>query len=347
MDHVQETIIEPRLRTGNRPLTEDGNPKSSDRPVRTRRRLPTNRSCTKVRHHEGRRLAMRAESVEGARRNRPDNRGGITTGNGSLAAPPGISGKEVGQVEKRTMRRLVIANQKGGVGKTALAVNLSFHFHESGISTVCLDLDVQGNASHTLSSWKSGVTSSAMFSDGPSFTVQQPALIESDACLADLDTRSLAELAPCLDRNLRKLAGFELCLIDTAPSLGVGLASALMTADYVLCPLCLEYYSLQGLERMVTTIQNVRTVNPRLQFLGLVPSLVDRRDPRQRRHLEELLEAYPDLVSPAIGRRGSVAEGLALGVPVWRIQKTAAKEAAKEFRAVAAWVADRMGINHE
>ena len=355
MEHVQKTVIGPRLRSGDSSSADDGRQAAFGRAIRPSGRPQADGCRGGIPDHERSGLAMREQGMgDPPKRGRRSSRGRVAAGDGDSAGTPGVSCPQMGSVqEKRPLRRLVIANQKGGVGKTALAVHLSWMFQDQGSDVCFMDLDVQGNGSHTLSGWTSGLTSSAMFDGGLESVsaVPRPALIESDPKLADLDGRQLEDLAPGLDRSLQMLdgLGFDLCVIDTAPSLGVGLACALLAADYVICPLCLEYYSLQGLERMVATIRNVKTINPRLQFLGLVPSLVDRRDPRQRQHLDELVAAYPDLVSPPIGRRSSVAEGLALGLPVWRIDKRAAKEAAKEFRAVGAWVAARMdgGISDE
>ena len=73
---------------------------------------------------------------------------------------------------------------------------------------------------------------------------------------------------------------------------------------------------------MVTTITNIRRANPKLKFLGMVPSKVDARNPRHGRHLKELNQAYPQLMVPAgIGLRSSIADALASCVPVWKIKK--------------------------
>jgi len=135
------------------------------------------------------------------------------------------------------------------------------------------------------------------------------------------------------------------CLIDTAPSLGNSMAAALYAADYVISPIELEAYSIQGIKKMVTAIANVRKANPDLQFLGMVPSKVDNRNPRHGRHLDELVRAYPQLIIPTgIGLRSSIADALATCVPVWKIKKTAARKATQEVRALADHVLKRMEI---
>ena len=112
------------------------------------------------------------------------------------------------------------------------------------------------------------------------------------------------------------------------------MSAALASADFVLSPIELEVYSIQGIKMMLTTIFNIRKeCNPGLSFLGMLPSRVDARNPRHKAHLQELQAAYPKLLVPvSIGLRSSVANALASQMPVWRIRKTAARSAAKEFR---------------
>lgn len=254
------------------------------------------------------------------------------------------------------MKTLVTANQKGGVGKTSTLVHLAFDFLERGLRVAVIDLDTQANASFTLQQFQSGYLASQMFSEngtglrawfkkapeGP-----QMRLIAADAKLADMEKFSVAEAASCFKANMQALheSGFDVCLIDTAPSLGVSMAAALFSADYVLSPIELEAYSIQGIKKMVTTISNVRKTNPKLKFLGMMPSKVDARNPRHARHLDELQRAYPQLMIPAsVGLRSSIADALSTGVPVWKIKKTAARKATAEIRALADYVFSKMEI---
>lgn len=254
----------------------------------------------------------------------------------------------------KVMKTLVTANQKGGVGKTSTLVHLAFNFYERGLKVAVIDLDTQGNASYTLRGFQSGATASTLFTDAP-VTLNglngadgpHMALIESDAGLANLEKMSLGDAGTNFRAAIEAIAaqGFDVCLVDTAPSLGVSLGAALLAADYVLSPIELEAYSIQGIAKMNTTIANIRKVNPKLRFLGMVPSKVDGRNPRHGRHLEELEQAYPQLMIPAkVGLRSSIADALASGVPVWKIKKTTARKAAKEVRALADHVFTKMEI---
>jgi len=250
------------------------------------------------------------------------------------------------------MQTLVVANQKGGVGKTSTIVHLAFDFLERGKKVAFIDLDTQGNASFTLQAFQSGINASKLLSSDEIdlSNIKHDngiSLIESDPGLANLEKMTLAEAGKNFRSAIQQLKahGFDICLIDTAPSLGITMGAALLSADYVLSPIELEAYSIQGIKKMVTTIANIRKANPTLQFLGMVPSKVDARNPRHGRHLTELSGAYPALMVPSkIGLRSSIADALASGVPVWKIKKTAARVAAKEMRSLAAFVLNKMEI---
>lgn len=253
-------------------------------------------------------------------------------------------------------KTMVVAQQKGGVGKTASLVHIAFDFYERGLRVAVIDLDTQANASFSLSEYASGYLASHLFDeDGDTLRSafselpEGPllCLIESDPALADMEKRSLTEAATRFKENIEALAdsGFDVVLIDTAPALGVSLAAALYAADSVLSPIELEAYSIQGIKKMLTTIANVRKQNTKLKFLGMVPSKVDARNPRHVRHQAELTAAYPQLMIPAsVGLRSSIADALASRMPVWKIKKTAARKASMEVRALAAYVYEKMEI---
>ena len=286
---------------------------------------------------------------------------GVRASVGNSTRASGLHCQEVGRgrdkkAGNQKMKTLVVANQKGGVGKTSAVVHLAFDFFERGLRVLVIDLDTQANASYSLQEFDSGFLASQMFEadailpnswfkDLPEGPVVQ--LIAADAPLANMEKRVLADVAASFKDNLKTFAdcGFDVCLIDTAPALGASMAAALFSGDYVLSPIELESYSIQGIEKMVKTIVNVRKANPGLQFLGMLPSKVDGRNPRHGQHLEELEKAYPQLLVPvSVGLRSSIADALASCVPVWKIQKTAARKATQEIRALAAHVFERMEI---
>ncbi|MDD2660677.1 MAG: ParA family protein [Methylococcales bacterium] len=255
---------------------------------------------------------------------------------------------------------LVVANLKGGVGKTSTLVHLGFDYFERNLRVCVIDLDIQANASHTLKKYDTGFKASQLF-DSPNTNGENlrkilrglpegpvMSLIASDPALADMERRNLVDAAQTFKEHITviKESNFDVILIDTAPALGINLAAALSSADYVLSPIEMETYSIQGIKMMITTIASIKgKVNDKLSFIGMMPSKVDGRNPRHKKHLTELIEAYPKLMTPVkIGLRSSVADAVASGVPVWQIKKTAARKAATEVRAVAKYVYDAMGM---
>jgi chromosome partitioning protein len=172
------------------------------------------------------------------------------------------------------------------------------------------------------------------------------ALIEADLQLANLERLDYGAAAKALRASLDQLAEyFDVCIIDTAPSLGVAMTAAVLAGDFVLSPVEMEAYSIHGMKKLVQVIANLRQSNPGLQFMGMLPNKVDRRKPRHVANLEALRDAYPDYVLPvSVGSRDSIAEALGEQRPVWAIKKTAARVAIKEMRAVAQHVFEKMEI---
>ncbi len=250
------------------------------------------------------------------------------------------------------MKTVVIAQGKGGVGKTASAAHIAFYAREAGLRVLAVDLDT-GNLSKTLANNNIGVPASALFLDTPpSGLAAKPEnsgrldLIAADDLLANLVFLPLEQCMNNLVLNLHAFSkDYDLCIIDTAPGLGIALASALHAADAVLAPMEMESYSMEGIKYMMRTILNARQRNPRLTFLGILPSRVDRRNPRHVRHLAQFRQAQESLLVPlVIGMRSSVAEALDQGVPVWTLRKTSARAAGAEMRALGNYVLTKMGV---
>lgn len=248
-----------------------------------------------------------------------------------------------------------VAQQKGGDGKSTSIVHLAFDFFElRELRVGVIDLDPQQNSSSTLRQFASGYTASKLFEADSTDRLhavfaELPAgplisLIAADDEMTDVNMLKFKQISENFKTNVQALARyFDVLLIDTAPSLNVSLASALNAADFVLSPIQMQKYSIDGIRKLLTVISNVRKLNPKLQFLGMLPSMVDGRDPMQMRNLAALRAKYSELMLPMeIHRRGSIAEAMAAGIPVWKIKKTTARPAAQEVRAMAAYVYEKM-----
>lgn len=247
------------------------------------------------------------------------------------------------------MKTVVVANGKGGVGKTADAAHIAFHSAEEGHKTVVIDLDT-GNLSKTMADFRLDAPASALFLDvRPTVpaTDKRIGLVHADRLLANLVYMPIEHALRNFPVNLRAFEeqGYDLCVIDTPASIGIATITALRTADAVISPVEMEAYSIEGIKDMMRVILGARQHNPKLQFLGIVPNRVDRRNPRQVKHLAQVQAAHAQLLAPVVvGLRTSVAEALAMGEPVWNSKKTAARAAGAEMHALGAHVLNKMGM---
>lgn len=249
------------------------------------------------------------------------------------------------------MKTLVVANQKGGVGKTTLLVHMAHYAAEAGSRVLVIDLDPQCNTTSSLEAFASDIVASALFGsnaiDPKQKSEHRITLIGADSALLNVDRASLDATQSFVGqvRRLADSAQFDLCLIDTAPALGLRMVAAVTAANYVIAPIELEAYSTDGIAAMLKTIYGIRQkLNPGLQFLGMLPSRVNTHSPAQKANLVDLLKRHPDLiVRKAITQRTATGEAAGAKKPVWALRKTSARDAGQEMKAVLAHIIDKMG----
>jgi len=243
------------------------------------------------------------------------------------------------------MKVLTINNQKGGVGKTMLAVHAAWFFSEIKMQrTLFIDLDPQHNASGVLKDAAVDQTSFDLLTMAISVPPWPLTLLPAIRHLSQIvaptefpgDTVDAQALIAQTAANLETAAeSFDIAIIDTSPAWSVKSLVALSVSDYLLSPIDLEDFSIDGIEELQRSVQMVKMhTNPRLQFLGLVPSRVQTGSQRQRQALVSIVQSFGgDLIfaGAAISQRSAFAEAMSERRPVWHDPKTAARTAKNEL----------------
>lgn len=251
------------------------------------------------------------------------------------------------------MSVMVWGNQKGGVGKSTLAVLfVQWLAERRGQRVAVIDLDTQGDCSRPFLAHDAGEVSVRLFSHEALKTpLAAPgggriALVRATSPVGDVEWADHKDVIPAFDFHVRAIAkAFDVVVIDTPPAPGVRMAAALMAADFVVTPIEMEEFSLEGVSRMLRTVFGLKsTQNPRLEFLGLVPNRLNPLSVRQTQSLAELFKTYPQYVVPGrIGTRTAIPEAISERKSLWAMKKSSAREAAAELDQVFSYLWGRMG----
>ena len=226
-------------------------------------------------------------------------------------------------------RIFVVANQKGGVGKTSIAVNLSASLAHYGRRVLLIDLDPQGNATTG-----SGIDKSACDKTVYGVLLGEHSLGDAvRACEGNYDmvpsNRELAgaevELIAIDRREFRlrdalaeSVRGYDFVVIDCPPALNMLTVNGFTAADAVIIPMQCEYYALEGLSDLVGTLRKVKqNLNPRIEIEALVRTMYDPRSTLTVQVSDELKRHYGDKVfDTVIPRNIRIAEAPSFGKPV-------------------------------
>ena len=221
-----------------------------------------------------------------------------------------------------------IVNQKGGVGKTTTAVNLSAALHELGQRTLLCDFDPQANATSGLGIEKRKIKKSIydvlMNEADPAQAVVHTDYGDVLPACADL-AGAAVEMIGVEDREHQLKTrldalrdDYDMIFIDCPPSLELLTLNALCAADSVLVPVQCEYYALEGLSDLLSTVRIVkRSLNPKIGLEGVVLTMYDGRTNLSMQVAEEVKRHFPGQVyATVIPRNVRLSEAPSFGKPV-------------------------------
>ena len=245
---------------------------------------------------------------------------------------------------------IAVVNQKGGVGKTTTAVNLTAALHDLGLKVLLCDFDPQANATSGLGVDKRKIKHSiydVTISDVPVesaiVSTQYGDVLPSTADLAGATVELIGaeHRERQLEKALQPVKGkYDVIFIDCPPSLELLTLNGLCAADGILVPVQCEYYALEGLSDLMSTLRMVkRRMNPRLEIFGVALTMYDGRTNFSAQVAQEVRRHFPGKVySTVIPRNIRLAEAPSHGIPVTAYDRSsrgavAYKAMAKEIKA--------------
>ena len=242
-----------------------------------------------------------------------------------------------------------IANQKGGVGKTTTSVNLSSCLALAGKKVLLIDADPQGNATSGVGASKSNEKSTydiIINQEDVKNVVQKCSVENLDVCASNINLAGAeVQLVSQLSRE-HKLKealdpvkdSYDYIIIDCPPSLGLVTLNALTASDTVLVPIQCEYYALEGLGQLMSTIDLVQKhLNKDLDVEGVVLTMFDARTNLSMQVIEEVKKYFRDKVyQSVIPRNVKLSEAPSYGLPISLYDKNS--KGAKAYEELAAEV---------
>lgn len=249
-----------------------------------------------------------------------------------------------------------VTNQKGGVGKTTTAVSVAYCLAKAGNKTLLIDFDPQGNATSGLGVDKQNLENGTMADVMTEAKILREVIIEtkhknlSVAPATPYLANTEVELAKAsrkftrLKNAINTTEGFDFVIIDNPPSLSLLTVNGLIAAKYVLLPVQAEFYALEGLGQLLETMKLVRkNMNPTLDLVGVLPTMVDGRTTLSGQVHEEIKKHFPGKVfKTVIPRNIRLAEAPSHGVPIGVYDRFS--KGARAYKAVTKEVLERVAV---
>lgn len=247
---------------------------------------------------------------------------------------------------------IAVVNQKGGVGKTTTAVNLTTCLHDLGLKVLLCDFDPQANATSGFGIAKKKIKYSsydAIINHVPVadaiISTKFGDVLPSSADLAGaaVELITVEEPNQCLAKALAPVRdNYDLIMIDCPPSLEMLTLNALAAADGILVPVQCEYYALEGLSDLMNTLRAVkRRINPKLEIFGVALTMFDGRTNFSAQVAQEVRRHFPGKVyATVIPRNIRLAEAPSHGLPVTAYDRSS--RGAHAYRAMAEEIKNKL-----
>lgn len=252
------------------------------------------------------------------------------------------------------MITIAIANQKGGVGKTATSVNLAAGLASKGYKTLLVDLDSQRNATNTLLGPEqiSITLADVLVGENNRQSIENAIyetpidnldLVPSHIRLAKIERFIEIEEQFRLKDSLNELTDYDLVILDCPPTLGMTLTQALLAARFVIVPIAGDYYSHEGVIDLTESLQKATRGNPSLEVLGYLMTRFDIRMRVAKESLKLMQEKYGELAFASVIRElAAIKTAPAMRLTVYEYEPNG--DGASDYTAFTEEVASRLEL---